>query len=454
MRAQMVLLIVAWSFSMFFLSSSTIAQDWPSFRGPNASGLSTGSTPPVRWNLKENQNLLWRVNIPGLGHSSPVIAGNRVYISTAVASEGTPELTMLNDKVDFAKDQVTHVWKLLALDRDSGKVLWAQEVYRGVPREKRHVKSSYANATPATNGRYIVVLMGSEVLACYDSSGKRLWIHDLGPLQKEQVFDQASSPIVFENLAILQNDRFRGSSISAFDLATGKQVWRTEHDEGHSWSTPVILRAGAQKRAVMVTSGPKFVRGFDPRTGKELWRMSTNDKDPWDRIPVPVAAGDVVYVTGGSPDRPIYAIRGDAQGDVSLSATERSNRYVLWSTDKGSPYMPTPILVNGLLFVVNTRGVLSAFDPQDGRRIFQERLPAGEHYSASPVAAGGNLYLTSDEGDVLVVRAAPKLEVVAQNTMDEVCLATPAISGGTIFIRTRSQLYAIGGAASASKERP
>src|SRR4051794_20698093 len=305
------------------LPVTVIAQEWPSFRGPSASGIALPpARPPVSWDLGSSKAVAWKVTIPGLAHSSPIVWGDRVYVTTAGASSGTASVVVgSSDKagIDSATDLISHSWQLLALEKATGKVLWSRVAYQGVPRLKRHVKASHASATPATNGRLIVALFGSEGLFCFDMEGTLKWRQDLGVMDVGLVDDPsyqwgaASSPTIYENLVIVQNDRQKDSFVAAFDLATGKEVWRTRHDEFPSWATPTVAYGSA--RTEIVTNGGKYIRGLDPKTGKELWRLA--DDLTQVKVPTPIVSGDLIIVTGGYPPggRPIYAIRLGGSGE-------------------------------------------------------------------------------------------------------------------------------------------
>jgi outer membrane protein assembly factor BamB len=416
-------------------------QNWPSFRGENATGVAPSARPPMTWDVATSRNIRWKLPIAGLGHSSPVVWGERVYLTTAVPLEpASGELKLGNSDqagIDAAKDLVRHSWRLLAIDRATGRVAWERTAHEGVPRIKRHVKASHASATPATDGKYVVALFGSEGLFCFDAAGRQLWKQDLGLMDVGLVDDPtyqwgpASSPIIVDGRVIVQNDRHKDSFLVAFDLATGKEAWRSARTEWPAWSTPVLLRAGG--RAELVTNSPHFIRGHDPRTGRELWRI----QDPKGEVKVvtPVAADGLVIVTGGYPSggRPIYAIRPGGQ--------------VAWQTENGSPYTPTPIVYDGLLYVLRDNGVVTTYDVKTGDRVYQQRLATGTGgFSASPVAADGRLYFASEDGDVYVVRAGRTFELLGRHAMGQVCMATPAISGDMLIVRTRSMLYGIGSA--------
>ena len=421
---------------------SAEAQNWPSFRGPDASGVASAAKPPSTWDLASSRNVTWKTALPGLAHSSPIVWGDRIYVTTAVAVSGQPGVKTGEAGIASANDTVSHTWRLIAIDRAKGTIVWDREVHKGTPRLKRHVKASHASATPATNGQVIVALFGSEGLFCFDMTGALKWRQDLGLMDVGLVDDPsyqwgpASSPTIFENMVIVQNDRHKDSFVAAFDLATGKQLWRTAHDEYPSWATPAVARSGA--RTEIVTNGGKFIRGFDPKTGRELWRLSDNLTQV--KVPTPIVSGDTVIVTGGYPSggRPIYAIRLGGSGELTAKS-------LAWSTERGSPYTGTPLLYDGLLYVCTDNGILSAYDATTGGRVYQQRVGAGSSgFSASPVAADGRLYLASEDGDVFVVRAGRSYELLATNRMGEVTMATPAVSGGMLIVRTQTQLVGIG----------
>ena len=251
------------------------AQNWPSFRGPGAAGVSTAAVaPPANWDLATSTNVAWRTPIPGMGHSSPIVWGDRIYVTTAVPASGRPTVSTGDSSkagINSAPDTVSHTWRLIAIDKTSGKVAWDRPVHQGVPRIKRHVKASHASATPATDGRYVVALMGSEGLFCFDMNGSQRWRVDLGLLDVGLVDDRshqwgpASSPIIVGDLVIVQNDRHTDSFVAAYDIATGKEVWRTPHDDYPSWATPAVFRNGT--RTEIVTNAGKFLRGFDSAAG-------------------------------------------------------------------------------------------------------------------------------------------------------------------------------------------
>jgi outer membrane protein assembly factor BamB len=419
------------------------AQNWPAFRGTNAAGLGSGA-PPVNWDATANRNVAWKTAIPGLGHSSPIVWGDRIYVTTAVASSGSPSVVTGDSSkggIASATDLVTHTWRLLALDKASGRIAWDRQVHTGVPRVKRHVKASHASSTPVTNGTAIVALLGSEGLFCFDMNGTLTWRQDLGVMDVGLVDDPtyqwgpASSPIIDGTRVIVQNDRHKDSFLAAFDLATGRQLWRVARDEYPTWSTPVIAEAAGRRE--LITNGGKYIRAYDPASGRELWRLS--DAATQVKVPSPVVAGGAVIVTGGYPPggRPIYAIRPGGAGELTPAA-------LAWSTPNGAPYTGTPLAHDGIVYACTDNGILSAYDATTGERFYRSGVSvAAAGVSASPVAAGGRLYLASEEGDVFVVKAGRTFELLATNPMGEVTMATPALSGNMILVRTTGHLVAI-----------
>jgi outer membrane protein assembly factor BamB len=447
------------SLLLFSLTSSIHGQNWPSFRGPEGSGVAAGAQPPVEWDIRAEKNIAWKTAVPGLAHSGPIVWGERIYITTAMPLEAIDVELVPGDYsvggVEAAKDMVRHAWKLYALDRRTGRIEWERTLSEGVPRVKRHRKASHASATPATNGRYIVALLGSEGLFCTDMDGRLRWRRDLGVMDVGEVHEPqyqwgpASSPLIVDDLVIVQNDRQSDSFLAAYELETGKEVWRAARDERPAWASPALFRG--KGRAEVVTNSPHFIRGYDPRTGKELWRFRDEAEM---KIASPVAAGEWLVVTGGAPTgaRPIYAFRAGARGDISPREGQRADARLAWQTERGSPFAPTPLVLDSLLYVPSDKGVLAVYDLRRGERIYQQRIAAG-FFSASPVAADDRLYVTSEEGEIYVLRTGRAFALLASNRMEEPCLATPAISGDMLIVRTRGHVYGIATSSSVDRRR-
>jgi outer membrane protein assembly factor BamB len=432
------------------LVAAAHAQNWPQYRGPRATGVLDGANPPAVWNVEKKQNVLWRTEIPGLSVASPVIWGEKVFITTAISSDPASGLRHgLYGDVEPHKDVTKHTWKVYALDRKSGKILWEHVAHEGVPKTKRHPKSTQNNSTPATDGRYLAVLFGSEGLFCYDLNGKLLWKKDIGLLNAGWFYDpdyewgHAASPIIYKDLVIIQADRQKDSFIAAYNIKDGKQVWLTQRDEIPSWATPTVY--DGPPRAELITHATKFIRGYDPMTGKELWRLGPNSEVT---APTPFEAHGLIFVTNGyRVIQPIYAIKPGGSGDISPKGDTETSDFVAWSKKKGGPYMPTPVVYGDLLYVVSNNGVLTAYQAKTGERVYQQRLgDKGGAYSASPIAGDGKVIFTSEDGEIYVVKAGPKYELLGTSQMNEVCMATPALSPEVMVVRTMKAVYGIGNA--------
>ena len=421
---------------------------WPSFRGPNASGIAEGQNLPDKWNGKTGENILWRTPIPGLAHSSPVVWGNRVFVTTAVSSDPKASFRPgLYGDGDASKDRSIHRWMIYALDKQSGKILWQQVAYQGEPMEKRHIKSTYANSTPVTDGRIVVAWFGSEGVYAYDVNGKFLWKVNMGRVDMGAYdiptyeWGPASSPIIWKDLVILQCDTQTDSFIIAFDANTGRAVWKTKREEIPSWGTPTV--ATTSKGEELIANASNFIRGYDPRTGKELWRLGGSSKIT---APTPIFADDMlVVVSGRGPERPIFVVKAGARGDLTLPEGKTSSDTVVWSRTGRGSYMPTPLIYNGILYVLANNGTFDAYNLKTGNEIYRQRLPlVGSGFSASPIASDGKIYLSNEDGEILVVSAGEKFNHIATNSMGELLMATPALSDGVMYVRSAESIFAVG----------
>jgi len=421
---------------------------WPSFRGPQATGVADGTSPPTSWDIEKDVNIRWKRPIPGLAHSSPIVWGDRAFVTTAVSGDVEPYLRtgLYGESPDHPED-LEHDFRVYCIDRNSGKIHWKVSAHRGVPRVKRHVKSSHSNSTPATDGKHVVAFFGSEGLYCYDFNGRLLWKQDLGLLDSgapdlpEIQWGFASSPIIHKDTVYVQCDVNNQSFVAALDVNDGKEKWRALRDTTAGWGTPTIHEGNA--RTQVIANGYQYMAGYDAASGRELWRLTGGGDIP---VPTPYVAGGLIYITNGHGAwRPIFAIRRDATGDISLDGDKTSNDFIVWCRRKHGSYIPTTIVYRDYLYVADDRGILSCYEARTGEKVYRERLAESfESHSASPVAADGKLYVTSEDGTVRVVKAGPTLEVLATNQMREPCLATPAISDRMILIRTAKQLVAIG----------
>lgn len=428
--------------------TNTEKGSWPSFRGAQAAGIAEGQNLPDHWNVKTGENILWRTPIPGLAHSSPVVWGNRIFLTSAVSSD--PKATFrpgLYGDGDASKDRSRHRWMIYAIDKRSGKTLWERVAHEGEPIEKRHIKSTYANATPATDGRIVVAWFGSQGVHAYDTNGRFLWKVDLGRVDlgaydiPTYEWGPASSPIIWNGLVILQCDTQTDSFILALDAASGKTVWKTDRDELPSWGTPTVVTTATGP--VLVTNASNFIRGYDPRTGKELWRLGRSSKIT---APTPIFADGVFVVASGrGPERPIFVVRPTARGDLTLADGKTSSEAVVWSRTGRGSYMPTPLVYNGVLYVLANNGLFDAYNLRTGEEVYRQRLAlVGSGFSASPVAADGKIYLSNEDGEMLIIAAGDKFSQIATNSMGELLMATPALSDGVMYVRSSTSLFAIG----------
>lgn len=447
--------------------------NWPSFRGPNASGLAIGCKPPQKWDATTGENILWKTKIPGLGHSCPVIWGDRVFVTTAVSGMDDPELKVgLYGDIQSVNDDTEHEFRVLCLDKDTGKVLWNKLAYKGVPKVKRHTKATHANCTPATDGKHIVAFFASEGLYCYDFDGKLKWKKDLGTLDSgffrmpQAQWEFASSPVIHDGRVLLQCDIQGGGFVTALDVKTGKELWRTPRKDECTWSTPTVFtykmtdapkkkskRTTVEKYVIL--NGWKHIGAYDFKTGKEVWKMTGGGDIP---VPTPVIWNDLVFIANAHGQwGPLFAVKAASKGDISLSLEngETSNDHIAWCDPKSYAYMQTPIVVGDIVYNCRDNGGLTCYKAEDGEQVYQERIGGGSTgFTASPVAAlfgpdknpasKARIYYSSEEGDVFVIKPGREFKVLATNPLGEVCMATPAISGDAIYFRTQGHVVAVG----------
>ena len=423
------------------------AGNWPQFRGPQAGGVDATAIAPTQWDVEKGENIRWQTTIPGLAHSSPIIWSDRVYVTTAVRP-GKAELKVgLYGDIASANDQDSHQWRLLALDKATGKIIFDKLGYEAVPRVKRHTKASHCNSTPATDGKRIVALFGSEGLFCFDMDGQLIWKKDLGPLDAgyyqvpSAQWGFASSPVIHDGKVVVLCDVQTNSFLAEFDLTDGKELWRTSRKDVPTWGTPTVAKVGGQTQVLV--NGWHHNGAYDFATGKEVWQLNGGGDIP---VPTPVVAYGFAYFTSGHGKfRPMQAIRLDARGDITPSETGATNAAIAWAHARQGTYMQTPIVVADRVYGCLDNGVLTCFDAKTGAISYSERLGSGsEGFTASPVSDGRNLFFASEVGNVFVVPADGKFSVTTTNKLGETCMASPAISDGTLFFRTRERLTAIG----------
>lgn len=416
------------------------AESWPQFRGVNASGVSAAAEAPLKWNGEKGENVLWKTAIPGLGLSSPIVYGDRIYVTSAISSDPNAKVKHgLYGNTEPHADTSKHQWKVYAIDRRTGKIVWERTAVEGAPKTKRHPKATQANCTPATDGKYVVAYFGSEGLYVYKADGTLAWKKDLGVVNAGWFFEPdyewgaASSPIVYNGAVIVQVDRQKDSFVAAYRITDGTELWRTARAEIPTWGTPTIVESKAGVE--LVTNGTKAVRGYDPKTGKELWSVGPNSEIT---VTTPIFANDLIFVSNSYPPiQKTYAIKPGSSGDLAQNTAA-----IAWTKPRGV-YMPTPIAYQDQLYIIQNNGILNAYAAKSGENVYQQRVGQGGAYSASPVAAAGRVYLTSEDGDINVIKAGAGYELLATNPMGEVLMATPALADGVLYVRGMQHLFAI-----------
>ena len=431
----------------FCLLPSAFAQHWNHFRGPQSSGVFDGADLPTSWDGESGENILWKTPIPGIGLSSPVIWGNKLFITTAVSQDDKEGLKPgLYGDIEPVADESVHDWIVYCVDNESGEIIWEQVAHTGVPKQKRHPMSSHANASMATNGEYAVAFFGSEGLYCYDMEGNLQWKNDYGTLRsvffmaENAEWEWASSPIIHNDVVLLQVDVMDQSFVAALNIKSGKEIWRTNRDEIPTWCTPNIYEHEGKTRVVL--NGYKRRAAYDFETGEEIWFMSGGGDIP---IPAPQVVGDMIYFNSAHGRMaPIFAIRTDAVGDISLEKDEETNEYVVWSKNREGSYMSTILIYDDLLYVARWNGSFACFDAKTGEMYYKETLARGKSFTGSPVAADGKIYFTNDEGTVFVMKAGKEFNKLAEHQLGATCMVTPAIMKGKMVFRTVEGVMAVG----------
>lgn len=425
-------------------TDSGVGTNWPQWRGPGASGVSTEKNLPTEWS--DTKNVRWKTAIPGRGHSSPIIWGKTIFLTTSIEgpiAPGAKAVTHIRRGVEYRHpDSVggdhSYTIKVLCLDRETGKILWERTAYEGAVYDDRHRKNTFASGTPVTDGRYVWTLFDAEGVYCYDFDGKLVWKTSLGKFAKMGM-GNGMSPVLYENLLILQCDQEDGgpgSFITALDKLTGKEVWRVPRTQRKTWATPVLVRT--PQRTELIASGAESTVSYDPATGKELW---SSEGVVSHAIPSAVTGHGMVFVSGGSSGQPKLAIGIRLGGSGNLKGTP----YVVWKYNKGTAYVPSPILYGDYLYLMTDGGIITCLEATTGKVKYEGgRVPVPATFSSSPVAFDDKILLTSEDGDTFVIKAGPAYEVIRTNSLGEPVYASIAISAGRLFIRGDKHLYCIG----------
>jgi outer membrane protein assembly factor BamB len=445
MKMNRTVLLIAASLFAALLPLVTLASDacWPQFLGPGSRSLSANAKLPQRWSAAEN--VAWKTQIPGRGWSSPIAWNDRVFLTT-VLGEGDADLPKKGlyfggERPDAASSE--YQWKVLCLDLLTGKVLWQRLVHRGTPPGPVHTKNSYASETPVTDGKRVYAYFGNVGVFCLDFEGRPVWSKPLSPHAMRHGWGTAASPVLHRDRLYLVDDNDEQSYILALDKESGKEVWRRDRDEKSNWSTPYVWENAL--RTEIVTPGTDKVRSYG-LDGKLLWWFKGMSSIT---IATPYADGGLLYVSSGfvvDKRRPLYAIRPGGSGDISLASKQASNSAIAWSNPTAAPYNPTTLVYEGRLFVLYDRGLLSAFDSRTGKPLYeQQRLPEGKHFTSSPWANDGRVYCLNEDGVTFVVSAADTFKLLHTNKLaeDDMCMATPAMIGDRLLIRTSARIYCI-----------
>lgn len=422
-------------------STSAAAQEWPQFRGPDASGVVADNAQlPESWSRTDN--VAWRTEIPGLGWSSPIVT-NGLIVFTTVVSDGDVEFPeggwYGGGERDIPAD--THHWLIYALDLDTGEPRWTTEVQSGAPQSSHHVKNTFASESPVTDGDRLYVMFGNLGIYALDFNGTVLWSRELGTSATRNGWGTAGSPVVHDGRLYVVVDTDDQSYIAALSGETGAEVWRTDRDEGSNWSTPYIWENAQQTE--IVTLGTDKVRSYD-LDGELLWELSGMSSIV---IPTPITAHGMLYIESGYIAdffRPVYAIRPGASGDISLEEGVSSNEYVAWSLEQGGSYHPSPLVYGDYYYTLLDRGLMTCHDARTGEEIYgRQRITVGEGFTSSPWAYNGKIFALSESGTTYVIEAGREFRIIGENELDEFTMATPAILNDSLIIRTSEAVYRI-----------
>lgn len=439
--------VLAWAACPAF---SQTVQHWPQFRGAESRGVGGAANLPDRWSAAEN--VAWKTDVPGRGWSSPIVWGNKIFLTTAI-NRGELELPKKGlyfggNRPDAPKVQEEQ--QVLCLDLLTGKKLWAQTVYQGSPPGPIHIKNSYASETPVTDGQRVYAYFGNQGLYCFDLDGRPMWSRRFEPRPIRNGWGTSASPALHGERLYIVNDNDAESYLLCLDKRSGKDVWRVVRDEKSNWSTPFIWRN--ERRAEIVTLGSDKVRSYD-LDGKLLWWFTGMSSIT---IATPYADSGLLYVSSGYVNdrrRPVYAIRPGASGDISLPAEQTSNAWIAWRQPQAAPYNPTTLVYGRLLYVLYDRGQLACYRALTGEAVFErQRLPEGIHFTVSPWAYNGKVFCLNEDGVTFVLRAGEKFDLLHTNKLadDDMCMATPAIVGDRLILRTSKRVYCIRQAAASS----
>ena len=442
-KNRALLPLMVWSLTFVLDGVAAENTNWTQFRGPTMNAaVADDPDLPERWS--QTENVEWVTDIPELGWSSPIVWGTRVFVTT-VTSDGDfekPKPGLYAPRGRSEPPQARHDWRVYCLDLESGEVLWMRSIKVAVPEFPRHQKNTYASETPTTDGERVYVRFGDLGIYAFDMDGNEVWTYSIPFKPTMSDWGSASSPILEGNLLIVLYDNEEESWIAALDKRTGNEVWRTARDEVSSWATPYIWKNA--QRTEIVTSGRNRIRSYD-LTGTLLWEM--DGRMSWASIATPFSSHGLVYVTSGyfqDSHRPVYAIRPGATGDISLRENATSSEYVAWYQPRAGNYNTSPLVYGEIYYSLLDRGFFESYDARTGEPVYgRQRIRVGASFTSSPWAYNGKIFALSEQGDTYVLRAGQEFEVLGVNSLDEMAMASPAIVGDRLIIRTRSKVYSI-----------
>jgi len=425
------------------VSTYAAADHWPQFREPEAAGVSANAKLLYKWSATEN--IEWKADLPGRSWSSPIVWGGRVFVTAVInTSESEPPKKGLYFGGDRPQPPASeHESKVYCLDLATGKVAWEKSVHRAAPQTAIHLKSSYGAETPVTDGERVYAMFGGLGVFALTLEGKEVWSKKLEPRRTRFGWGYAASPVLHEGRLYFVTDSDERAELVALDAKTGKELWRVPRDEKSNWATPFIWAGG--QRTELVIPGTRSVRSYD-LDGKVLWSLRGMSSIA---IPTPFVGEGLLFVSSGYVGdklRPLYAIRPGASGDISLKPGETSNEFIAWSNPVGGSYNPSPLYYDGRVYVLYDRGLVSCFDAKTGKVLYdRERLPNGFAFTSSPWAAGGKIFCLNEDGVCFVLRAGDKFELLHTNRLlgDDMCMATPALVGDRLIIRTAARVYCL-----------
>jgi outer membrane protein assembly factor BamB len=418
-------------------------QQWPAYRGYMSSGVLDNADLPETFDLQNLVNILWKTEIPGLGLSSPVIWDNKLFITTAVSAKDKEGYKPgIYGDIEPVNDSSEHEWKILCYNKTNGRLIWERTCCKGIPKMKRHPKSTHANSTAATDGKFVVAFFGSEGLFCYNMDGTLQWQKNFGVLrsvfyiEKSAEWEFASSPIIHDGVVIIQCDVMENSFVAAYDVRTGKELWKTPRDEYPGWCTPNIYTDAG--KTYVVVNGYKNRGGYDFQTGREVWQMAGGGDIP---IPTPIVDKDVIYFNSAhGQSSPIIAVRTSVTGKIALG----KNEFIKWILPRAGSYMHTLLLYRNRLYNVNWNGTVMCLDPSNGNEIYRAKLGESKSFIASPVASDGRIYIVDEEGTVYIIKDGDSFRLLAEIPLGDICMTAPSVTKGEIIFRTQKYLIAAG----------